>query len=171
MSAHGKNAAGSDRVEALLRAQDAAPWRAAPAGLHDRIMALVDASPQATAEKTAGGTSWRYAAVAASVAIFAGSIGLTIGAIAFRGASNVELIAAGDGEGGSQPEALPVEAGTHDAPTVLLARAFDDLKPAGSSRLVASVAAPMRSEVQGIAAETRLAARTVLSRLPFVSME
>lgn len=165
---HARSAA---RVESLLRSQDAAPWSDAPAGLHDRVMASLGGASVAQAElDRRWRAGWQIVAMAASVAIIAGGLGLFAGAAAWRNAP-----ADGRMADNTTSELIrrpaPANSAATEAPTVVLARAFDDLKPAGSSRLVASMAAPMRSEVQGLAAETKLAARTVLSRLPFVSMD
>lgn len=171
MTAQGNYKANSARVEALLRTPDAAPWHAAPAGLHERVMASLDrvAPLEAQPGQLSGGV-WRITAIAASIAIGAGGIGLMIGAAAWRNIPSTSPLASGVDQ-----TATVFVASTGDqpleTPTVVLARAFEDLRPSGSSRLVASVAAPMRSEAQGLVAETRHAARTVLSRLPFVSME
>jgi len=178
MSASGNTRNKLARVEAVLRSPDAAPWVAAPAGLHDRVMASLDATPARVLAHDHRASwvsmrSWRTLAAAASVAIIAGGLGVLAGAIAWRSTPADALLA------GASPESINVPSETVqqitprevDRPVVVLARAFDDLRPAGSSRLMASVAAPMRSEAEGLASETRLAARTVLSRLPFVSME
>lgn len=171
MSAQGKKRSAVCRVESLLRAPDSAPWRAAPAELHDRVMSAIDAAARSSAEPANHETHWRVGALAAAVAICAGGLGLTIGAVAFRGPTGTVIVAAAKGDESSEPGIDAGSAAQEDAPTVVLARAIEELRPAGSSRLVASMAAPMRSEAEGIAAETRSAARTVLSRLPFVSME
>jgi hypothetical protein len=162
------------RVESLLRSADAAPWVAAPAGLHERVMASLDTGV------AVGGASgerpvWRYGAwaLAASVAVLAGGLGVIAGAALWRSVPTGELLAGALPGESADPESLAAAgvAQQSERPAVVLARAFEDLRPAGSSRLVASVAAPMRSEAAGLAAETRQAAKTVLSRLPFVSMD
>lgn len=169
MTAQGKHSGSASRVEALLRTPNAAPWSEAPTGLHDRVMASLDTAPALQARTDSGlSFTFRALAMAASVAIIAGGLGLFAGAAAWRNVPTTApmVTAASNASTGTSPTVSKPE-----APTVVLARAFDDLKPAGSSRLMASMAAPMRSEAEGLAAETRLAARTVLSRLPFVSME
>jgi len=174
MSAQGSRMTNGSRVESLLRSPDAAPWVAAPAGLHDRVMASLDtdvAGGVASGDRSAW--TFRALAIAASVAVFAGGMGVIAGAALWRSAPAKELLAATlpDDSPLPAPRLLAEIPAERDRPAVVLARAFEDLKPAGSSRLMASVAAPMRSEAAGLAAETRQAARTVLSRLPFVSME
>lgn len=174
MSAQGNRMNRNSRVESLLRSTDAAPWIAAPAGLHERVMASLDtgvAVGGASGERPA----WRYGvwALAASVAVLAGGLGVIAGAALWRSVPTGELLAGALPGESVDPESLAAAgvAQPSERPAVVLARAFEDLRPAGSSRLVASVAAPMRSEAAGLAAETRQAAKTVLSRLPFVSME
>ncbi len=174
MSAQGNRMNRDSRVESLLRSADAAPWVAAPAGLHERVMASLDTGV------AVGGASgerpvWRYGAwaLAASVAVLAGGLGVIAGAALWRSVPTGELLAGALPGESADPESLAAAgvAQQSERPAVVLARAFEDLRPAGSSRLVASVAAPMRSEAAGLAAETRQAAKTVLSRLPFVSMD
>jgi len=164
MSRQANNVSGHARVEQLLRTADAAPWADAPAGLRERVVRSLDG-----VQHPVRGESWsgrQAAALAACVAIAlgGGGLGLLIGAAAWR---NVPL----RGTGFTLAPVAPDASAPADAPTVLLARAFDDLRPAGSSSLMSAMSAPMRSEAAGLASETRLAARTVLSRLPFVSME
>lgn len=178
MSAVGNTKNNVARVEAVLRSPDAAPWVQAPEGLRDRVMASLDAAPSrsATQDSQASWSSmgwWRPLAAAASVAIIAGGLGVLAGALAWRSSPADHMLAEALPESINEPSEPLREITTHEAdrPVVVLARAFDDLRPAGSSRLMASVAAPMRTEAEGLASETRLAARTVLSRLPFVSME
>lgn len=174
MSAQGNRLNRNSRVETLLRSTDAAPWVGAPEGLHERVMASLDtgvAVGGASGERPA----WRYGAwaLAASVAVLAGGLGVIAGAALWRSVPTGEVLAGPLPGGPSITESLPGDDIAHqpERPTVVLARAFEDLRPAGSSRLMASVAAPMRSEAAGLAAETRQAAKTVLSRLPFVSMD
>ncbi|MBX3402458.1 MAG: hypothetical protein KF699_03500 [Phycisphaeraceae bacterium] len=165
MNAQGKHARPSDRVEALLRSRDSSPWKPAPESLRARVMSAVSQTPGNRAESAHIATSARRWAAAAAVALCAASLGLLVGASLWRSDTTAPQIA------DSAPrQAAPIPQ-TGEAPTVLLARAFGDLRPAGSARFVDAVAAPMRTEAQGLAAETTSAAKTVLSRLPFVSMD
>ncbi len=161
----------TERVDALLRCTDAAPWAAAPAGLHDRVMAEIDRLPASgVAGMSRPARPWRSIAAAAAVAMIAGGFGLFVGASIWRPVEGTVIAA-------SNTSSQQVVEGTATAgtdtlrPTVVLTRAFDELRPSEPASIVASVAAPMRAEAAGLAAETRLATRTVLSRLPFVSME
>lgn len=165
MMAQGKTSRHAARVDALLRTPDSAPWRTAPVELHDNVMASLDSAAVESGKPVQRSVGqWRVAAIAACVAITAGGLGLLIGASAWRSIPATPTMVVADASSGTDLKSA-------EAPTVLLARAFEDLSPAGSSRLVASVAAPMRSEAQGLVTETRHAARTILSRLPFVSMD
>lgn len=161
----------TERVDALLRCTDAAPWAAAPAALHDRVMAEIDRIPVgAIAGVSRPARPWRSIAVAAAVAMIAGGLGLLVGASVLRPVEGTVVAAL------STPSEQVIEdtagAGVETLrPTVVLTRAFEDLRPTEPANVVASVAAPMRAEAAGLAEETRLAARAVLSRLPFVSME
>lgn len=167
MNSQGNTARATDRVEALLRSPDAAPWAPAPESLRARVMEAVSSAPRARTESALAATSaWRWAA-AAAVALVAGTLGLIVGASVWRGDATAPAPALTD----AAPRQAAPAPQTAEAPTVLLARAFGEMRPAGSARLVDAVAAPMRSEAQGLAAETTNAAKTVLSRLPFVSMD
>jgi hypothetical protein len=166
MSAQGKPATNVEKVEALLRSPDGTAWHDAPAHLHDRIMAALDL-PQTVLEQPAPRNAWRLTSIAAAIALVAGATGLIVGASIWRPAAGTAL---------ANSESLRVAENTSvqpaaETPTVVVSRIFEEFKPATSSQLVASVSAPMRSEAQGLVTETQFAARTVLSRLPFVSME
>lgn len=166
MNAQGKHARPSDRVEALLRTRDSAPWSPAPEALKARVAgALRDAPRAQTAPDSAANIARRWA-IAACLALCAGAAGVVIGAATWgAGGPDSEPIA------DARPIVSPMEPPRAEAPSVVLARAFGDLRPAGPTRLVDAVAAPMRTEAQGLATETTNAAKTVLSRLPFVSMD
>ncbi len=171
MNSRTKTTGRGTRVETLLRTPDAAPWSAAPSGLHDRVMASLDAAPIDGAGTTGLGTRRvAVAALAASLAIVAGAAGLIAGASLWKQTPGEMQIVQRVSGTGPAAAALPVQhAG--EAPTVVVSRVFGQMRPAPSARLVESVAAPMRTEAEGLAAETRLAARTVFSQLPFVSMD
>lgn len=166
MNAEGKHARPSDRVEALLRSRDSAPWSPAPEALRSRVAAALREAPPAQTAADSAATVARRWAIAACLALCAGAAGIVIGAATW-----------GAGGPGSEPIAdarliaPPIDLPRAEAPSVVLARAFGDLRPAGPTRLVDAVAAPMRTEAQGLATETTNAAKTVLSRLPFVSMD
>lgn len=169
MNARGTTARAADRVEALLRSPDAAPWAPAPESLRARVMEAVSSVPRAQTESALAATSaWRWSA-AAAVALVAGTLGLLVGASVWKGGASAPAPALTAAD--APPRQAAPAPQTAEAPTVLLARAFGEMRPAGSARLVDAVAAPMRSEAQGLAAETTNAAKTVLSRLPFVSMD
>lgn len=169
MNAQGNTARAADRVDALLRSPDAAPWKSVPDSFRARVMDAVATTPRTETESARATANARWWAAAAAVGLCAGVLGLLVGASVWKGGTNAHAPALADADAAPR-HAAPI-AQTGEAPTVLLARAFGDLRPAGSVRIVDAVAAPMRTEAQGLAAETTNAARTVLSRLPFVSMD
>jgi hypothetical protein len=165
MNAQGKTTRAAGRVEALLRSPDAAPWAPAPDSLHARVMSAVSRTPVGRTESDRARISARRWAAAAALALCAGALGIVILESSWNNGATAPPIT---DAGPRQTSPIPP---IGEAPTVLLARAFGELRPAGSARIVDAVAAPMRTEAQGLAAETTNAAKTVLSRLPFVSMD